>query len=595
MRYFITLSLVTLLFAITGCKNNECYKQLELADTLTGHNLTDSAAYILNNVERTYTIREGKEKAYYNLLKYQLRFRNEQKNISDSLIDYSINFYSKHNDAHKLALSYYLKGRVRRKNNDNKGAITYLKKAESSITRSDDNYLKARIYNSITVINNAYENFDAALVAAKKAVAFSKKSNNSEILLDSYLNIIFIYSSLNKTDSSIIYENKCFDNISIGDSIQKPYIYTSVAANIMNKDSAKAREYALESIKIKPNNNAYQILAELARNQNNYELSEIYLTEALKYSINADWESSILCELADTKDKLGKHSEARELSKRVIILRDSVEKIHARDSIKEIQLASEMENKTKAVVEQKDNTITVIGIGSLAAIAISYALLYLLRRTYQKNKTKAEQQISSYRHDIKKKEDEIKQKDTEIEQKNKKIKQKENQIKKKDDRLEKKISEKAIARADKIVEKQMEKMKAEAARQREAENASFNKGFTIYNKVKELKELFDTAADVTLPSDTVANASAMPQPAIEWDKEAVKALTVYYRTISPAFKQLADTHNEELTEYQLTLLILKDMGLNNKQTATIMNISYNAIRTQMSRINKKGITFADDA
>lgn len=74
------------------------------------------------------------------------------------------------------------------------------------------------------------------------------------------LYFLFVYFTLNLTESS---------------NEQKAIICLNIAATFENSDTAKAKEYADKSIKYQPTNNAYQVLANLAKNKKNYKQSEI--------------------------------------------------------------------------------------------------------------------------------------------------------------------------------------------------------------------------------------------------------------------------------------------------------------------------------
>lgn len=170
MARILFLLFFTIILFLTGCNNSTCYTKLEEVDSLTEKYLTDSACKMIKEIEKTYNIKEGKEKAYYNLLKYQLQFRIKYKNkdypIDNNLIDYSISYYSKYTDNRKLGLCYYLKGRMSR----SKDAIKYFKEAEFAALKTNDNFLKMRIYNNIAAINVEYEDYTTALKNAQKAI-----------------------------------------------------------------------------------------------------------------------------------------------------------------------------------------------------------------------------------------------------------------------------------------------------------------------------------------------------------------------------------------------------------------------------------------
>lgn len=538
-------------FIIAGCGDSACYKQLIEVDSLTENDFNDSAYNTIKEIEKTYRIKDGKERAYYSLLKYQLQFRKNYENknfhVNDSLIDYSISYYSDNEDVQKLALSYYLKGRM----SNAKDAIRYLKKAEFAALKTDDNFLKMRIYNNIALANANNEDYKTALKFGLKAIEYGQKTNDIETLIGCYLNVSNLYLSFHQPDSSVIYINKCLDYLDQSSPIQKLVIYLNIAAASENTDTAKARKYALEALKIEKTHGAYQILAKLERDRNNYAMSEVYLTEALKLNPRVDYEAFILYELAQTKELMGKHEEANEISQKVIMLRDSVEHIKARDSIREMQLAAELDNTKQNEIKEKDNNTIAIAT-ALTLTTVLTAAAYTRRRrkhkksmndietmekdikAMEKDMNNAEKQMDLYRHEIRKMEEENKEKDNEI------------------------------MAANKNMMKQLERQKKEAEKARMDDSERYHEGFRIYNEVKEAAH------------------------AINRDKESMKSLIMYYTSICPEFKNETEKKYTRLTEQQYALLIMKDMQLTNKQIATLLGISEGAVRTQTSRISKAG-------
>lgn len=373
MKKLLILTLPAILFFIAGCGNSTCYTMLETVDSLTENDLTDSACKVIKKIEDTYNIKEGKERAYYSLLKYQLLFRNKNTDINDSLIDYSISYYNENMDERKLALSYYLKGRT----SSNKDAIKYLKKAEFIAEKTDDNFLRARIQYNIACININNNDYKTALKYNLKAVEYMKGIKDNESLVWLYTGLSTIYSNLKHPDSCLYYANKSLSYITKAPDDQKAYILLNIAAAIESTDTAKAREYADKSIEYRPTNNAYQILAKLARKRKDYKLSEKYLNEALKYCESIDWEAFVLYELSQTKELMGEHKEASILSQKVVKLSDSLEDIRAQDSIKEIQIAADHEHRSQAEMSKKDSgSITVAAVLTLiiAAVCTAYGI-----------------------------------------------------------------------------------------------------------------------------------------------------------------------------------------------------------------------------
>ena len=547
MKRFFFYTIFSLLFILSGCGDSSCYNALKEVDSLSEKMMNDSAQKALEAIEQTYKIKEGKDRAYYSLLKYQLQFRRQYYDnkylVNDSLIDYSISYYTKHNDNYKLSLCYYLKGRTKDNQKEYKAAIKNFKKAESYIQNVDDNYLKMKLFCNIANINANNENYITACEYELKAIECGEKTNKIETLIWCNLDLAIIYDNLGKSDSCIFYANKCLKYLNEVPDDQKSYIYLNAAAAIEDIDTIKAKEYALKSLEIRKSNNAYQILAKIARDNKDYNLSEAYLNEALKYSESLDWDAFILYELAQTKEFMGEHEEAVKINKEVIRLRDSVEYLHAQDSIKELQMAADLNYQNQTVVKEKDHR-TVIIVGTLSAIIIAVIVAYAAkRRKLNRSVANSKLKADAYENEIKKMAEENRQLEKETRKKDKTIE------------VIKKEKEAAL--------RQQTRLKADGAKRQQENEMRNTAGRVIYNKVK----------DGT--GDTVV-----------WNKENEMSLIAYYQIVSSTFKEDMKTVYAGMKSRKLVVFVLKDMGLTNANIAKMLSISEGAVRTQLSRINK---------
>ena len=601
------LTIFTLILTLAGCGDSECYNKLKEVDSLSEKMLNDSAQKVLEAIEHTYKIKDGKDRAYYSLLKYQLQFRHQYEDnnypVNDSLINYSIAYYTKHVDNNRLAFSYYLKGRTKENLGKWKEAIINLKKAETTTINIENNSLKMRIYSNIAAINNFNEDYETSIMYELKAIGYGEKAImytqspvDIETITWSYINISTTYGNLGKSDSCLFYANKILKYLEMASDDKKSYIYLNVASAIENIDTIKAKEYALKSLEFRKSNNAYQILAKIARDNKDYKQSEAYLNEALKYSPSIDWEAFILYELAQTKTLMGQHEEAARISEEVHRLRDSVEYIHAQDSIKELQMAADLNYKNQAVVEEKENRTVIIAFVLTVIIIVTLGAYIRKRRKLKRSIADSEQKEDEYRNQIKtieekKKETEEKNKTIEeekmkiieekriVEEKNKEI---EEENRKKDKEIEaarrkaeiearkaekarkdKEVAQKEAETAKRTAKKQQEKMKADEEKRNIEKERRYRAGMDIYNKV-------------------VAGTSG----SIYWDKEAEISFVEYYLLISPKFKNAVASKYNGMTERNLAILALKDMELTNAAIAKTLNISDGAVRTQISRMNK---------
>lgn len=565
MKKLFPLTIFTLIFALAGCGNSACYNKLKEVDSLSEKMLNDSAQKALEAIEQTYKIKEGKDMAYYNLLKYQLQFRFQYEDnsypVNDSLIDYSIAYYTKSINHYRLALCYYLKGRTKENLGKWKEAIINLKKAEATAIDIDNNSLKMRICSNIAVVNNFNEDYATSLMYELKAIKYGenalmheKSPIDIETITWSYINISTTYSNLGKSDSCLFYANKILKYLEMASDDKKSYIYLNAAAAIEDIDTIKAKEYALKSLEIRKSNNAYQILAKIARDNKDYNLSEAYLNEALKYSPSIDWDAFILYELANTKTLMGEHEEAARISKEVHRLRDSVEYLHAQDSIKELQMAADLNYQNQTVVEEKDNR-TVIVVGTLSAIIIAVILAYAAkRRKLTRSITDSERKEDEYKNQIMAIENENHRKDKEIDAANRKAEKA---------RKAKEAAQKEKESFIKATLKQQEKQKDEEEKRMIIKEKRCRVGMDIYNKVKD---------------GTTAT--------IYWDKESEMSLVEYYQIVSSTFKEDMKTVYAGMKSRKVVVFILKDMGLTNADIARTLSISEGAVRTHLSRINK---------
>lgn len=540
MKKLLILTLPAILFFIAGCGNSTCYTMLETVDSLTENDLTDSAYKVIKEIEDTYNIRDGKERAYYSLLKYHLLFRKNADNIDNELIDYSISYYSENIDERKLALSFYLKGRT----SSNKEAIKHLKRAEFIAEKTDDNFLKMRIYSNIAVINANNDDYANACKYGLKAIYYGQWANDKEVLTQCFLNLSGIYSNLGYPDSCLYYANKSLSYLKEAPNEQKASIYLNIAAAIESTDTAKAREYADKSIEYRPTNNAYQILAKLARKRKDYKLSEKYLNEALKYCESIDWEAFVLYELSQTKELMGEHKEASILSQKVVKLSDSLEDIRAQDSIKEIQIAADHEHRSQAEMSKKDSSsIAVAAVLTLiiAAVCTAYGIKrYKYIKSIDRMKAQAERTRRSMDRQTEKHKREIKA----IKEKNR---EKDREIKALDAK---------IKRIDK-------KQKITAEKMQHEEDERKHKGMEIYRCLINGEKVTD------------------------WTKDKMECLIAYYSIVEPEFIRDISSRQGQATGYKLTQMIMKKTGLTNRQISEQLGITENAVRTMAARVKKE--------
>ena len=107
MRRFFAIILSVMI--LLGCSQLSSYQhQLEQAEAVIEDN-PDSALVLLNGIPASL-VSDGEERALYNLLMTEATYKLYKPFGNDSLINYSIDYYSKSNNDNRLATANLYKG-----------------------------------------------------------------------------------------------------------------------------------------------------------------------------------------------------------------------------------------------------------------------------------------------------------------------------------------------------------------------------------------------------------------------------------------------------------------------------------------------------
>ena len=109
MIRIISFFFVFFSFVFCSCGSDGYDQRLVLIDSLVSRDLVDSAYNAINSISDASFMKRP-NKAYYYLLKSEIQFRKREIIENDSMIDYSIAYYSDSDDKHKLVRAYYVKG-----------------------------------------------------------------------------------------------------------------------------------------------------------------------------------------------------------------------------------------------------------------------------------------------------------------------------------------------------------------------------------------------------------------------------------------------------------------------------------------------------
>ena len=250
LHIFVILSILAGLLA--GCHDTPHYDQrLMKADSLL-QNIHDShlALEQLNGLQRNSLSGEG-NKAYYDLLLTQARYKCYIKATSDSNINRALKYYTQHSDEQdKLLRAYIYKGAVMEELGKPDSAMTMYKQAETVILPTDyfnQGYVKMRmgdLYNqhhayggrNIEKLEQALERFrraqdthyqivclkdlgamyrgtntDKAEEKLNEAIALATSANDTNNLINSRNNLAYLYFMMGQKDKT--YYSKAYKEL----------------------------------------------------------------------------------------------------------------------------------------------------------------------------------------------------------------------------------------------------------------------------------------------------------------------------------------------------------------------------------------------
>ena len=385
--FFFYFTLTLLCVSIMSCNvkkmsNELLYSEMKIEDH------PDSVLAILSSFN-TDNI-SSQEKALYGLFMTMASYKCSQPLPSDTLINYSINYFRKHKDLRRLAYSHYYKGATCFARNQLRSATQSLKTAESMAEDIQNDTLCCRIYDLLSFINNKIGNIAAGI-----------KSGDDEAVARGYLTAASNYSTIGEVDSMYAYMLKAI-KFSGRDSIFKSQVLSVVASCYANAgDDSIAEVQAKYSLRLHENHFAYYVMGKIRHNQGRYDNAKYYWEKALTTK-NLRWKQQIIKVIAKYTASNEHYKEAYSL------LNDSLQSVISHQDLKDYQGATEIQDnfmfeKEKSIQERKFSLMIILIIIFLIFLAFLYFRKLLKTKTMgsiikQLKSQKKQQQlkISSY-------------------------------------------------------------------------------------------------------------------------------------------------------------------------------------------------------
>lgn len=193
---------------LSGCSLLHPHRaELHEADSIIEEH-PDSAFRIVDNINLRELSGDA-DIALYGLLRTEAAYRCYQPAHSDSLIERSIEYFSRKRDIPRLVRSYFYKGITTYDNNHNK-ALECIKKAETLAKKLNDNTLNHKIYEGLVMINDRAKCYEMMLKYAKLSLECSQRDSRPYWMAYSLMHVANSFMCLDKDDSARIYADKIF-------------------------------------------------------------------------------------------------------------------------------------------------------------------------------------------------------------------------------------------------------------------------------------------------------------------------------------------------------------------------------------------------
>lgn len=352
----------------------------------------------LNKIDRTQL--SEREQALFYLLLFQEDEKYEQIFPTDSLLQISIDYYTRLQDSARLFQAYYLRGRLFHQQNYYFEAIENYQTAENYINASNNNKIKYLLYHHIGRIYQFKSMREEKSKAARRELEYAKLLND----------IVLYCSTLNRVADNFS-DSIPLESINLLQQARRlaPANQSKLIASILRKlsknylqinrpDSAlyfinQAMQINKEEKSLSP---YYQLKAEAYYRLNQSDSAQFYL----RYCMNTPLPSiklPALYELYELKKQQKEDTQALEYLELYVKYRDSLDKARKENFIDHLQdIQAYKQQKQKALLleseldDRKEKFYQFMLI-SLAAIIVLIFIVYNYQNEKKKQKKKIRQ------------------------------------------------------------------------------------------------------------------------------------------------------------------------------------------------------------
>lgn len=532
--YFLLVAMVSL-FQVGCINDNATYRQMVFVDSLIHRNQPDSADIVLAKVKNT--ISTEKEVAYYGLLLMNIRYMQYRPLKSDTLISKSIKYYEKIGDNEKLAESYLAKS----KNLYSRGfvhqSVIYAKECEKLIPQINNLSLESELYRFLSRINTKGGDYNAGLKYARKALYIAESNDRGTWKVSSYSRMAITFAKLGDADSACFYINKCIPYLDYFFPKDRVVVMDNIGYLNQERNPELALKYLNMALATYPSVDTYDNLARIYAKQGKKVKADSLWQKALQTK-DVGKRCAIVGAMLKQKKDEGDQSEILMLSQRLLVLKDSVNKLRQENNVRELQKEFDANETIIAQQEHIRNMMWVICFGIIViGLMILIGWLYVRNRRLKilAERLDRTQKMQQYQATI---------------------------------TLLRENEQKAQSTISNMV-------KSDNTNQRTIER--------LNNKLKKMQE--QTIEDER--KACLLYKSAMQGSSIsEWKKAEQQAFLDYYFHIDFSFLSSLDTY-DSLSPREKVYLVLLHEGMEEEQVKNMMGISDTSMRVLKSRIKSK--------
>ncbi|MFV0469553.1 MAG: tetratricopeptide repeat protein [Dysgonomonas sp.] len=253
------------------------------------HLPSDSSLRILRQID-VNSLDSESEKALYGLLMWSAIDRTAQPFPNDSLIDFSIAYFSAKDDEKHLAAALFYKARMYKRMNDHEHALLlYLKAAGLSVSSLDD-VSRGNLHSDLADITLCMGDHKRAESEYRKSIIFLEKNDPYRRLSEVYLGLGKTFSIIQQYDSAEHYYKKALLYVS-DKSFRSDYLF-EVGCNYHRQRSNDSATYYLRTSLALPDHNesnlsaCYYTLGRIFFDEGKLDSADVYARHSLDYSTN---------------------------------------------------------------------------------------------------------------------------------------------------------------------------------------------------------------------------------------------------------------------------------------------------------------------